>query len=306
MPGQVLVTGATGLIGRNLIRNLLTGGYSIIAVGRDLQKLRKVFPAGVSHLPWNGRSRINGLAAFGKITHIIHLMGAGVADKRWDEEYKKEILESRTISTANLVESLKTLEEKPSAFISSSATGYYGNTGEKEITERSPRGSGFLSDVCAAWEDEAKKSMEYGIRWVSVRSGIVLDANSGAFPRMILPFKYFIGGKLGKGRQWFSWIHIKDLVSLYRFALERDGLTGAINGTAPNPVRMEDLAKVIGYVLHRPTYFAVPEFMLKAVMGEAATEITKSQKVVPERLLQMGFKYQFTNIESAVNDLLKM
>ena len=304
MKETILLTGGSGFIGRILVKRILSLGYSVIVTGRTIEKLREIYPKDVTLVAWDGRSIIVDLNSYGTIDYVIHLAGAGVADKRWNSEYKNEILTSRTISTAKLLASIALLDKKPKAFICSSATGFYGDTGEGEITESRPKGTGFLSDVCASWEAEAQKAEELGIRWVSIRSGIVLDTQGGALPKMMMPYKFFVGGVLGNGRQWFSWIHIDDIIGIYVFAIQNSALRGVFNATTSSPVRMVYLANLLGVLLHRPVLFQVPEFVLKIVLGESAIEITKSQKVIPERLLQAGYKFQFHSLESAIKDLL--
>ncbi len=304
MSNTVFITGGTGLIGGHLIHELLASGYSVIAAGRNTAKFASIKDNGFRAIRWDGQSLPDNDILLENIHAVIHLAGAGVADKRWTESYKKEILESRTKSTTALVEYFSKTKNPPSVFICGSATGFYGSSADNTFTESSPKGKGFLADVCQAWEDAAAASAKSGMRWVSIRTGIVIDGDKGALPKMVTPFKLFVGGKLGNGRQWFSWIHITDIVGIIKFALENDALHGAYNATAPSPLLMEDVAKTIGKVLHRPAFFPVPEFVLKIVLGESAYEITKSQKVIPERLLNSGFRFKFPLLEDALKDLL--
>ncbi len=301
----VFITGGTGLIGSHLINELLASGYSVIAAGRNTAKFTSIKHNAFRAIHWDGKSLPSKDDSLDNVHAVIHLAGAGVADKRWTEAYKKEILESRTKSTTALVEFFSKVNNPPSVFICGSATGYYGSSAENTLTESSPKGAGFLSDVCQAWEEAAASSAKCGMRWISIRTGIVMDGEKGALPRMVMPFKFFTGGKLGSGRQWFSWIHIDDIVGIIKSALENDSMNGVYNAVAPSPLRMVDVAKTIGKVLHRPALFPVPEFVLKIVLGESAYEITKSQKVIPERLLSAGFRFKFPLLEDALKDLLK-
>ena len=303
MKKTVLITGGTGLIGGRLISELLASGYSILATSRNAAKFAKNTDAAIRYIQWDGKSLLSGFETFGKIDAIVHLAGAGVADKRWTEAYKKEILESRTISTNLLIESFRTVEQKPTVFICGSATGFYGSSAENTFTESSPKGEGFLADICDAWEKASASAEVLGMRRVSIRTGIVLDNKKGALPKMLTPFKLFFGGKLGSGKQWFSWIHVEDIVQILKFALETNTMQGAYNATSPNPIRMEDMAKAIGKTLHRPSLFPVPEFLLNIVLGESAYEITKSQKVLPKKIINAGYEFRFPNLENALKNL---
>jgi uncharacterized protein len=304
MNKTIFLTGGTGLIGGRLINELLSSGYSVIAAARNTAKFAAIKHDEFQTIVWDGKSLPGRDDRLENVYAVIHLAGGGVADKRWTESYKKEILESRTKSTTALVQYFSNAKNPPTVFICGSATGFYGSSPENTFTESSPKGTGFLADVCQAWEEAAAVSAKSGMRWVSIRTGIVLDGKKGALPRMLTPFKFFVGGKLGNGKQWFSWIHITDIVGILKFVLENDALHGAYNATAPSPLRMEDVAKTIGKVLHRPAFFPVPEFILKIVLGESAYEITKSQKVIPERLLNSGFRFKFPLLEDALKDLL--
>ena len=303
MSKTILVTGGTGLIGSRLINKLLSDGDSVIATSRNIAKFQEKSHKKLQYISWDGKSLLQNDGRLDDVYAVVHLAGAGVADKRWTDSYKKEILESRTTSTLALVKSFSAAKNKPSVFICGSATGIYGSSAETTFTESSPKGTGFLADVCEAWENAAATAENFGMRRVSIRTGIVLDNEKGALPKMLTPYKFFVGGKLGKGKQWFSWIHIADVVGILKFVLENDTLHGAINATAPSPMRMEDVARTIGQVLHRPSIFPVPEFVLKIVLGESAYEITKSQKVIPERLLNAGYRFQHPLLEDALKDL---
>jgi uncharacterized protein (TIGR01777 family) len=299
----ILVTGGTGLIGGRLIFRLLSDGYKILATSRNTAQFDTIKNPNFQSISWDGKSLLNNDGSLDDIHAVIHLAGAGVADKRWSNSYKKEILESRTQPTLALIHSFSTVKKTPAVFICGSATGIYGSSAKDTFTENSPKGDGFLADVCKAWEDAASTAEDFGMRRVSLRTGIVLDSKKGALPRMLTPYKFFIGGKLGNGKQWFSWIHIDDITGIIKFVLEDESLRGSFNATAPSPLRMADVARTIGTTLHRPAIFPVPEFALKIVLGESAYEITKSQKVIPERLLNAGFRFKFPHLKEALEDL---
>ena len=233
---------------------------------------------------------------------VINLAGASTAGKRWNEEYKKLIYNSRVITTQKISEAILQCSIKPEVMVSSSATGYYGLSGEDEITEDSPAGDDFLAKVCADWEEKAFQS---GLRTVVVRTGVVLDKEEGALKKLLTPFKFFVGGHLGNGKQWFPWIHIDDLIELYIFALENKGIIGAINGTAPGLIRNKEFCKKLGKVMRRPVLFPVPGIALKIAVGEFANYLLTGRKILQKKTLLNGFNFKFANIESALKYLLK-
>ena len=234
---------------------------------------------------------------------IIHLAGENIMAKRWTENHKKNVRESRINSTRKLVNELALVNNKPVLFISASAVGYYGNS-ENNVTENSKPGNDFLANLVCDWENEGKRVDQLGIRYTAVRIGIVLDVDGGALQRLLIPFKLFIGGTPGDGTQWVPWIHINDLISIFEYAVDTDKLKGPINGVSPNPVRMKDFTKLIGKVLHRPSYFKVPSFILRLIMGEAASVVLEGAKVIPQKLTDSGYEFKFAELETALKDLL--
>lgn len=301
---KIIVTGATGLIGSEICKKLLKRNYEVIVFTRNVESAKRKLPEVNSFIEWDYKNpekwekQINGKDV------VIHLAGANIFGKRWNENYKKKILESRILSTKNLVNAIKKAFVKPSVFISSSAVGYYGDCGNEILTEENPAGKDFLSSVCSAWEDEAAKVEESGIRGVSIRTGIVLSAEGGALKKMLLPFKFFIGGPIGNGKQWFPWIHIDDLINIYLYALDNSGIKGAVNASSTNPVTMNGFAKILGKVLRRPSIFPVPKSILKIVSGEAAEYIVMSQRVSVDKILNSGYRFRFEKLEDALRDLL--
>jgi uncharacterized protein (TIGR01777 family) len=214
------------------------------------------------------------------------------------------IFESREVSTKNLVSAFKNSQSKVKVLISSSGVGYYGSRDDKILTEKSNLGNDFLANVCDVWEREAEKASAYGIRTAMLRQGIVLSDKGGALAKFLPPFKFFIGGALGNGRQWFPWIHVDDLVAIYLFIIDNVEISGPINVVSPEAVRMNEFAKTLGKILYRPSIFSVPEFALKILIGEAASTIVSSQRVVPQKLIDKGFKFKFEKLEEALKDLL--
>lgn len=304
---KVAITGATGFVGSRLVEKLNAQGDTVLVFTRDAQRGRRVFPAAafeqveiVAYTPkeageWQGS--ISGCDA------VVNLAGAPIADERWTPQRKKEILESRQRVTRNLVEAMKQATDKPGVLVNASAVGYYGTSETATFDENSSPGNDFLAEVCQIWEAEAQKVKEAGVRLAIIRFGIVLG-EGGAIAKMITPFRFFTGGPLGSGRQWFSWIHRDDLVNLILEAIKREDISGVYNGTAPNPVRMHELCHQLGEVMHRPSWLPVPDFALHALLGDAADVILEGQQVLPKNTQATGFTYQFENVKPALADIV--
>lgn len=304
MAKRIVITGATGLTGLRLCRALFERGYEVSLITRNQASAKKKIPFAVECVKWEEdfsgdySGLINGSEA------VINLAGASVLGQKWTEEYKTEILKSRIISTRSLVKSIGQCNDKPRVFICASAIGYYGNRGNEVITEKSTPGTDFLSSVCVHWEKEAQTVEQFGVRWVSLRTGIVLDKNGGALGSMLKSFRLFAGGYLGDGEHWFSWIHWKDLCAIYIYAIENDLIKGGVNATAPISDNMAEFARTLGRVLHRPSFFPVPEFILRLILGEGVTALVSSQRVLPACLNRAGFKFEFVKAEEAFKNIL--
>ncbi len=305
MNKRIIITGATGLIGKILCKELIERGDEITIFTSNTAKATSLIKGAKEYIKWNYSNPEEWKNHLNESDAVIHLAGASIAGKRWNASYKKLIMESRIASTRNIVKAIEEAEQKPSTFISSSAVGYYGNAENNILTETSESGNDFLSQVCKAWELESEKVESFGVRRISVRTGIVLSAKGGALERMLLPFKLFIGGPIGSGKQWFPWIHIDDLIRIYLFALDNPSISGIINAASPNPATMKEFALTLGKTLHRPSLFRVPFFALRIAIGEAAESVIASQRVIPKKLLESGFKFKFENVEEALRDLLK-
>jgi uncharacterized protein (TIGR01777 family) len=311
---KIIITGATGSIGRNLVQELTARGDKVIIFTRNPEKAEKKIANRNKYVKWDyerlddpsslhyaGTSwmiELNGVDA------VVHLAGANLGAKRWNEKYKKLSYDSRIISTRNLVEAIKRLEQKPKAFICSSAVGIYGNRYDEVLAESSSLGDDFMAHICKDWEKEAEKVEQYGVRRVSVRTGLVMMKDDGVLKKMLLPFKLFIGGPLGNGRQWFPWIHVDDIVGIYIHAIDNESVSDAINGASPGMVTMKEFAKTLGKVLKRPSFFPVPKFAMKIVAGEVAEYAVMSQRTSVEKILKLGYKFKFENLEEALKDLL--
>ncbi len=300
---RVLVTGATGLVGRRLCSSLAADGIEVVVLSRDADSARRRLPGCTAHA-WDPIEDAPPLAAFDGVDAVVHLAGEPV-EGRWTPSKKRLIRESRVQGTANLVSAIGRLDEdaRPSVLVSASAVGFYGETGDDERTEASPPTGEFLSEVCEAWENSASSAEALGVRVVRLRIGLVLDPEGGALGRMLPIWRMALGGAMGGGRQWMAWIHRSDLVGLVRFALDND-VSGPLNATSPNPVRQVEFAKLLGDAVGRPAFLPAPGFALKLALGEFSVEVLGSRRVIPARALEAGFTFRFETLEEALSDLL--
>jgi len=299
---RVTATGATGLIGTRIVAALRARGDEVTVLSRDPERARAAL--GVEALAWDplaGPAPVAGLAGR---DGVIHLAGEPVA-QRWTEGARERIRTSRTAGTANLVAGLREAETRPGALVCASAVGYYGARGDEEVDEAAPPGEGFLSEVCVAWEDAAQEAEQLGMRVVRVRTGVVLDRRGGALAKMLLPFRAGVGGPVAGGRQWMPWIHVDDLAGLYLAALDGDGWSGPVNGSAPAPVRNAEFSKALGRALRRPAVLPVPRLALRALYGEMEEIVTTGQRAVPRRALAHGFAYRHTELDEALRAALR-
>lgn len=298
IPMKILISGASGLIGKTLVEALQALGYEIKTLVRDQQKVseRAIF--------WNPERGILDVAALEGFDACVHLSGENIASGRWTAFKKQKILDSRVQSTRTLVSALVRLQRPPKVLVSGSAIGYYGDRGEEICTESSAEGHGFLPEVCHKWEEAAHPAEDRGIRTVYLRTGIVLSPRGGALAKMLLPFKLGLGGILGSGKQYMSWIALEDLVELILFALKHESVKGALNGVAPNPVTNAEFTQALGKELNRPTILPVPAFALKLIFGKEMAEemLLSSTRAVPEKALKQGYKFQYPTLQGALKD----
>ena len=297
---KITISGASGLIGRRLLKALAGSGHTLQVLSRHAGTN---MPGNVKVFSWDPAKGEPPADSLCDAQVVVHLAGEPVA-QRWTDEVKRRIRESRVLGTRNLVRAIAKLERRPAALVCSSAIGYYGSRGDEMLPESAPAGSGFLAEVCLDWEKEAAAAAALGVRVVSMRTGLVLDARGGALARMLPPFRMGAGGKLANGRQWQSWIHLDDLVGLYTLAIETP-IAGAVNGAAPYPVTNADFTKALAAAVHRPAIFPVPAFGLKLLFGEMAEVLLASQRVQPRQAEAAGYRFHFPQLEPALADLLK-
>ncbi|MEH1836883.1 MAG: TIGR01777 family oxidoreductase [Nostoc sp.] len=304
---KVAITGATGFVGSRLIQRLHGKGDQIVVLTRNTAFAQKVFPseayANLEIVAYTPNASASWQSVIASCDSVVNLAGEPIGEGRWTPERKQEILNSRKLGTQKIVEAIVNANPKPTVLINASAIGYYGTSETATFDETSLSGNDFLAQVCQAWEAEARKAKDAGVRLVILRFGIVLG-NGGALAKMIPPFKLFAGGPIGSGRQWFSWIHVDDLVNLILQALTKLEIEGVYNATAPNPVRMADLSQTLGRVMNRPSWLPVPAFAIEALLGDGAIVVLEGQQVIPKRTVETGFEYKYPNLQSALTQIL--
>lgn len=293
MKKDIFITGGTGFLGTKLAEFWRQRGYNVKAISRTEGVNRIVYPESAEKFA----EIINGSKA------LVNLAGALIVGKRWTKEYKKVLYDSRIDTTKFCAEAIDLCDDPPDTFISSSAIGIYGDRADEVITEESELAGGFVADLCRDWEEAAKIKNDKCSLFIS-RTGVVLDKGFGALGRMELPFKLFVGGPIGSGKQWFSWVDIDDLIRAFNFAID-NRITGVYNMTSPDPQRMRDFAKSFGKVLNRPSIFPVPEFILRIILGESAQEVTRSQRILPKGLEKAGFKFEYADLEKSLRKIFK-
>lgn len=280
---KILLFGGTGFIGHHLVANLDQHGYNVVVIARNKENLEEVLPASEPY-------------------GIINLAGESIQKSRWTVRQKKAILTSRLDITHTIVKAIEKVDHKPMVLINASAVGYYGTSETRVFTEESPSGSDFLATVCTAWEQAAMEASVY-TRVVIARLGVVLGTDGGALPKMMLPYRFFVGGVIGSGKQWVPWVHIDDAIGIVRFALEEPTLSGPINVTAPSPLRMKDFSKALAKTLKRPNLAPVPSFALRSLLGEMASLLLLGQRVTPKKAVDYGYRFRFPLVEEALQDL---
>ncbi|YAI82540.1 MAG: thylakoid membrane protein ThyD [cyanobacterium endosymbiont of Rhopalodia sterrenbergii] len=303
---KIAITGATGFVGSRLVGKLKNDGHQLLIFTRNTDRAQQLYPASrfpnLEIIAYQPIESGDWQKAVSGCDGVVNLAGEPIAE-RWTSENRKAILESRQLGTRKIVEAIAEAETKPSVLVSASAVGYYGTSEIGIFDENSDSGNDFLSKVCQVWETEANEVKQAGVRLVILRTGIVLG-NGGALAKIIPPFKLFVGGPLGKGNQWFSWIHLDDLVNLIIESLKRNDVEGVFNATSPNPVRMSKLCETLGEIMNRPSWLPVPDFILEFLLGDASKVILEGQQVLPKRTQSIGFEYQYPNLRKALMDIL--
>ncbi len=305
---KVAITGATGFVGSRLVERLQKQGIKVLILTRNTDKAQKLFPTSnfpdieiIAYTPTISGSWQSEIA---NCEGIVNLAGAPISEGRWTSERKQEILNSRKLTTQKVVEAVGNSTVKPKVLVNASAVGFYGTSTNTSFDETSPSGKDFLAQVCQSWEAEAQKVTDSGVRLVVLRFGIVLGMG-GAIGKMITPFQLFAGGPIGSGEQWFSWIHLEDIVSLILKSLSDAQMSGVYNATAPHPVRMAELSTTMGEVMNRPSWLPVPAFAIEAMLGDGAVVVLEGQKVLPQRTLESGFAFQYSQLRPALGEILK-
>ena len=296
---KILISGSHGLVGTALIKALEPEGH-------EIYRLVRHYPDSSSEIEWSPERYSIALSLIEGFDAVVHLAGESIAEGRWTDDKKKRIRESRTRGTKLLADALGNLTNPPRVLLSASAIGFYGDRGDEVLTESSPPGNDFLSDVCVEWENTTSHATAMGIRVMNARFGIILDKEGGALKKMLPPFRMGIGGRIGSGKQWMSWIALDDVVGALKLALTNVSLTGPVNFVAPNPVRNAEFTKTLGHALSRPTIFPIPEFGVRLAFGEMADALLlSSQRVEPKVLKEAGYQFKYPTLDGALKHVLK-
>ena len=300
---KIVMTGGTGFIGRPLCAALCQEGHQVTLLTRRIEAQRS-YGLTVTAIEWNGRKAGAWEHCLEGADAVINLAGAPIADGRWTDARKQLLMESRVLTTRLLVEALSRRSSKPRTLISASGIGFYGASDDRVLDESAARGEGFLADLCLAWEAEALRAAEFGARVVMLRTGMVLEQDGGALPKMLLPFQFFAGGPIMPGTQWVSWIHRRDHIGLIKWALTTPSISGPVNAVAPEAVTMKQFCGSIGRILHRPSWLPVPGFALCVALGELGTLMTTGQHVTPAKALSRGYVFHYPKLEPALRAIL--
>ncbi|HSA61777.1 MAG TPA: TIGR01777 family oxidoreductase [Nitrospiraceae bacterium] len=301
---HIVVTGGTGFIGRALCKSLVREGHRVSILTRNAREASCLLGAIVTAVEWNGRESGAWEQSLEGADAVINLAGAPIADARWTDARKRLLTDSRVLTSRLLVAAMSRCSSKPRTLISASGIGYYGASDDRLLDEGAARGQGFLADLCLAWEAEALRAAESGTRVVLLRTGMVLEQDGGALPKMLVPFRLFAGGPIMPGTQWVSWIHRRDHVGLIQWALATPGVSGPLNTVAPGAVTMTQFCDVLGRVLRRPSWLPVPGLALQVGLGELGTLMTTGQRVNPAKALSAGYVFHYPALEPALRAIL--
>jgi uncharacterized protein (TIGR01777 family) len=297
---KIVLAGGTGFLGLPLVETLVAAHHEVGVLSRHHQV---DLAAGARILNWDGANSGAWAEEVDGADAVINLAGEPIAAHRWSPEQRQKILMSRIDATRALVSAIRAAKKRPGVLVNGSAVGYYGDVPEGDVSEDHPRGTGFLADTCEFWEREALLAQDLGVRVALMRTGIVLGEKGGAIPRMVLPFRLFVGGPLGSGMQWFPWIHRDDVVGAILHVLQRSDVAGAVNATGPEPVTMRQFCLVLGNVLRRPSWIRIPPPVLRLIMGEMSDVVLTGQRAIPFKLLESGYKFRYSNVLEALEAL---
>ena len=305
MAKRILITGATGFIGRPLSFELVKNGYEVVVLSRRPARAKDLFAGQVKVAEWDATTAGGWAELVDGALAIINLVGENIGTGRWTDKKKQLILQSRLNAGSAITEAIQSAERKPQVLIQTSGIGYYGNRGDESLDENSSNGTGFLADVARQWEQSVFGVKALGVRLATTRFGIILGTHGGIIPRLVPPFRFFLGGHPGSGRQWLAWVHIEDVIGVICFLVENANCEDAFNVTAPEPVLSKDFYDLLGETLHRPDIFPMPAFALRLILGEIATELLlPSQRVIPKKLLEAGYRFKFPDLNVALKDIL--
>lgn len=297
---NIVVAGGTGFIGSALCHSLVGEGHRVSVLTRSPGQVARETDPQINWVLWNGRDQGPWEQVLEGADAVINLAGAPIAEARWTDARKRLLTDSRVLTTRLLVRAMSQRSSKPATLINASGIGFYGASDDRRLDEGAARGHGFLADLCLAWEAEALRAAEFGARVVILRTGMVLEQDGGALPKLMLPFRFFAGGPIMPGSQWVSWIHRRDHVGLIQWALTTPTVSGPINAVAPEPVTMNQFCEVLGRVLHRPSWLPVLSFSLKLLLGELGTLMTTGQRVIPAKAIAEGYTFHYPTLEPAL------
>ena len=300
---KIVIAGGTGFIGRHVSRLSIHQGHSVTLLSRHTLADEHLVNIHARHIQWDGCSQGAWAQECDGADVVLNLSGAPIADSRWTEKRKQELIDSRVQSTKTLLQAISSWRNKPNTFMTASGIGFYGDRGEEVVNESSPTGQGFLPQLCQAWESAAMEGEALGLRVIPIRIGMVLGPDGGALSKMTLPFRMFLGGPILPGTQFVSWIHREDLARLVLFLMIHSSIRGPVNAVAPEAVRMKEFCTALGKSMNRPSWFPVPEFVLRMTLGELETMLTTGQRVHPLQALEAGFSYSYATLQAALDSI---